>query len=208
VTLRLVDPLPHVSFDDTVANQPLSPPPPYHLVIWLLLCSSLQKQTRQTWVLLFELFLFKLNIPSLSINIDSSIENVQPQKLSIKGKTNLQNCRNSFSQNWIQPTKKQLRIHKSLYCNYYCSKYLSEVNPIKISFFIFAIIHYVIRALPSSSFSMHNLKIHQKIPCKREEGKQTFFCKQTQPALWNHQFCNWKTIYSMCYLCASVHWHT
>jgi len=29
---------------------------------------------------------------------------------------------------------------------------------------------------------MHNFKNHQKIPCKRE-GKQTFFCKQTQPAI-------------------------
>jgi len=35
-------------------------------------------------------------------------------------------------------------------------------------------IHYVIRVLPSSSFSMHNFKNHQKIPRKRE-SKQTFF---------------------------------
>ncbi len=43
-------------------------------------------------------------------------------------------------------------------------------------------IHYVIRALPSSSFSMHNLKKSPKKTCKRE-GKQTFFCKQTQQAI-------------------------
>ena len=42
--------------------------------------------------------------------------------------------------------------------------------------------YYVICALPSSSFSIHNLKNHQKIPCKRQ-GKQTFFCKQTQLAI-------------------------
>ncbi len=42
--------------------------------------------------------------------------------------------------------------------------------------------HYVICALPSSLFPMHNLKNHQKIPCKRE-GKQTFSGKQTQPAI-------------------------
>jgi len=45
-------------------------------------------------------------------------------------------------------------------------------------YFYFDVIHYVICALSSSSFSMHNLKNHQIIPCKRE-GKQTFFCKQT-----------------------------
>ncbi len=43
-------------------------------------------------------------------------------------------------------------------------------------------IHYLIHALPSSLFSMHNFKNHQKIPLKRE-GKQTVFCKQTRPAV-------------------------
>jgi len=54
-------------------------------------------------------------------------------------------------------------------------------------------IHYVISALLSCSFSMHNLKNHQKIPCKRE-GKQTFFVNKHNQLFRNHQIYNQKTI--------------
>ncbi len=55
--------------------------------------------------------------------------------------------------------------------------------------------HYVIRSLPSSSFSMHNLKNHQKIPCKREG-------KQTRPAILKSPILQSKN--NRCVTCVSV----
>jgi len=55
-------------------------------------------------------------------------------------------------------------------------------------------IHYVIRVLPSSSFSMHNFKNHQKIPRKRES-------KQTQPAILKSPILQSKT--NRCVTCVT-----
>ncbi len=57
--------------------------------------------------------------------------------------------------------------------------------------FAFSVIHFVIHALPSSLFSMHTLKNHQKISGKKE-GKQTFFVNKQNQLLQNHQFCKGK----------------
>ncbi len=67
--------------------------------------------------------------------------------------------------------------------------------------FFVILIHYVTRALPSRSFSMHNFKNHQKIPCKRE-GKQTFFYKQTQPAILKSPILQSKN--NRCVICVPV----
>jgi len=54
-------------------------------------------------------------------------------------------------------------------------------------------LRYVIRALPSSLFSMHNWKKIEKISRKRV-GKQTFFVNKQDQLFWNHQFCKGKTV--------------
>jgi hypothetical protein len=53
-------------------------------------------------------------------------------------------------------------------------------------------IHYVIHALPSNLFSLHNRKNDQKIGCKRE-GKQSF-CKETKPTILKSPILQGKTI--------------
>ena len=53
--------------------------------------------------------------------------------------------------------------------------------------------YYIIQALPSTQFSIHNQKNHQKIYYKRE-GKQTFFVNKQDQLFINHQFCKQKTI--------------